>query len=150
MIASSAHKSSSTLTDSQLKQIRDRFGKFESVKPSRCRRSHAKVAYFRDDIPVRFSHPGSPDMDVLMPSQNLSEGGICLLHSRFVHLGTECRVTLKRVMGGTDVLNGSVVWCRLISGMGHAAGRQVRRADLHQELPGANRAQEPGHPQHRA
>jgi CheY-like chemotaxis protein len=62
-----------------------------------------------------------------MPSRNLSVGGISLLHTAFLYKGTECRVLLKKRLGGEEALTATVSWCRLVTGNIHLLGLKFSR-----------------------
>jgi DNA-binding response OmpR family regulator len=111
-----------SLDDEQLRQVRDRLDSKHTSKARRNRRAHPQVTYKRDTIPVRIVHAGGHVTSAMMASQNISAGGILLLHSRFLHLGTECHITLQRRLGGEDVITGKVAWCQLLVGVAHAIG----------------------------
>ena len=48
--------------------------------------------------------------------RNLSQGGITLLHGKFVYGSTNCMVGLHSLEGQIVPARGKVIWCRLITG----------------------------------
>ncbi len=56
--------------------------------------------------------------------RNLAQGGISLLHGKFVYGGTNCMVGLHSLEGQVVPSRGKVIWCRLITGHVHELGIQ--------------------------
>ena len=108
------------LPPAQLKAVRDCLDKQESRKPAKCRRGHARLKYPRDTIAVHIKQSGGSGLDVVMAAQDIGVNGIGLLYPHFLHVGTECRVTLRRRLGGEDTVSGTVVQCRFVGGICHA------------------------------
>lgn len=120
-------KRSRQLTEADAKVLLDQLDKLDGHKPARCRRPNARLRYRRTNIAVRITQPGGGSTDNLLTSRNLSAGGICLLHTAFLHTGTECRVVLRRRLGGEETIPGNVAWCRHVYGTYHAFGVKFAR-----------------------
>ncbi len=56
--------------------------------------------------------------------RNLGQGGISLLHGKFVYGGTNCMVGLHSLGAQIVPARGKVIWCRLITGRVHELGIQ--------------------------
>lgn len=111
-----------TVAEPQLTLILNGLDKLDSRKPPRSRRLEQRLNFRRPAIAVRVTQPGGGVRDCVMPSRNLSVGGISLLHTAFLYKGTECRVLLRKRLGGEETLNATVSWCRLVTGKIHLLG----------------------------
>jgi CheY-like chemotaxis protein len=67
-------------------------------------------------------HPGGNMSTIRAACRNLSNGGVCLLHSSYVHAGSECVVTLTHPMRGEVKVPGKVVRCMHRTGVIHELG----------------------------
>lgn len=73
---------------------------------------------------------------VIIPvaTRNISRGGMCILHSSFVHLGSLCEIALNVTGGKTEVIPGKVVRCSHLQGRIHEIGiafdEQISTKDL--------------------
>lgn len=110
------------LTEAHLKIVLDWLDKLEEAKPAKCRRSNPRIDFQRNDIPARITQPGGGTTDCLLSSINISAGGMALVRRGFLHVGTECRVVLRKHLGGTEVAQGRVAWCRQAVGSLHVFG----------------------------
>ena len=74
-------------------------------------RMHTRWPFRAMSLPVTFLHPGGSEVEVRLACRNLSGGWVGLLHSAYVHEGTECMVYLPKLAGGTDRVRGEVRRC---------------------------------------
>jgi CheY-like chemotaxis protein len=88
----------------------------------RNRRSTQRIVYRKLDVPVRVFHPGGSTSIKAVPTRNLSAMGLGFLYTSFLHNGTIIEVTLRRRLGGEDVVRGKVVFCGHIAGVFHQIG----------------------------
>ncbi len=69
---------------------------------------------------VHMQQPGfSAPVPFLVPSRNISAGGVAFLHGGFVHPGTRCLVQLITSYGTWNNANGVVADCQLVEGSIH-------------------------------
>lgn len=121
-------KRSRQLTEAEAKPLLDHLDKLDGDRPARCRRpATPRLRYRRTNIAVRITQPGGGSTDHVLTSRNLSAGGICLIHTAFLHTGTDCRVVLRRRLGGEETIPGSVTWCRHVVGTYHTFGVKFAR-----------------------
>ncbi len=84
------------------------------------KRKSPRYAYRIKSVRVYMQPPGSKDIVAyLVPTRNLSAGGLSFLHGGFVHQGTRCLVQLTRTIDARDDVPGTVVSCRYIEQMVH-------------------------------
>lgn len=121
-------KQAGPMSDAHLKIVLDWLTKLEGVKPSKCRRSAPRIAYHRTNIAARITQPGGGTADCILASINISAGGMALVRRGFLHVGTECRVVLRKHLGGTEIAQGRVVWCRQAVGNLHIMGIKFAHA----------------------
>lgn len=88
----------------------------------RNKRSSTRCTFRRTDVPIRVHHPGGTSTTRTVATRNLSANGIGFLYPGFVHVGTRCELTLKRRLGGSDTVQGKVVFCGHIGGTFHQIG----------------------------
>ncbi len=85
---------------------------------------------------VNFSIEQNSGGKVVIPvaTRNISRGGMCILHSSFVHLGSICEISLNVTGGKTEVIPGKVVRCSHLQGRIHEVGiafdEQISTKDL--------------------
>lgn len=79
------------------------------------RRASKRFPYRMAAMPVKMQQPGSPNAaHYLVPTRNLSSGGVSFLHGGFVHNGTRILMQPVRQDGMWSDLVGKVVACRYI------------------------------------
>ncbi len=71
-------------------------------------------------LTVQDQHGGVIHFAVVL--RNMSRTGVALLHGGFMHKGGRCRVAIRRVDGGSNILPATVVRCRHIEGRVHDIG----------------------------
>lgn len=106
-------------------------------------RVYSRWQFRHRSLAVRILQPGGSEMQTQMACRNLSKGGVGLLHRSYVHVGTECVVTIPHPMKGDQDYTGKVVRCLHFSGMVHEVGiafdqevplREITRPDPMQEV----------------
>lgn len=106
------------LDDEKLKKILDVLD--ASDTDAVAKRKSTRYAYRMKAVLVHMQQPGSTiTVPYLVPTRNLSEGGLSFLHGGFVHPGTRCMVQLITTYGTWDDLMGAVVSCRYAEGSIH-------------------------------
>lgn len=91
-------------------------------KPIANRRRSERWPFTHKSIPVAFKHPGGTSVRTMVSTQDISAGGIGLVHTSYIHPGTTCRVAVPKFEGGHEVLDGTVVRCIHRGGVVHAVG----------------------------
>jgi CheY-like chemotaxis protein len=92
------------------------------------RRGFVRWPFRRETIEVRVLDRGEPGPPLRVACRNLSRGGMCLLHSAFVHPGTRVEVLLPRERGAALPVTGAVVRCQHRRQMLHEVGVRFDRA----------------------
>lgn len=85
-------------------------------------RQFARHAYRLEAAPVELMRDDGSSTSVRMAVRNLSAKGIALLHSGFLHEGSEVRVTLPHVNKTLVPVRGIVRRCRHVRGIIHELG----------------------------
>jgi CheY-like chemotaxis protein len=93
----------------------------------RNRRSGTRDRFRRTRVPVSVRHPGGSQSTGLVSTRNLSNTGIGFLYQSFLHVGSQVSITLPRRLGGEDVLEGTVVYCKHVAGAHHQVGVRFTR-----------------------
>lgn len=71
------------------------------------------------DVIIRVTHPGGGVARFYVASRLLSEFSMVFLHGGFLHVRTECDITLPTLWGGAEDLKGEVTECRHLAGSVH-------------------------------
>ena len=83
-------------------------------------RDTTRYGYRAETIIVKVKHPKSSDMiEYIVPTRNLSKGGISILHCSYLHIGTECIPRIIDQNGNWKDVPGKVVRCRYVEGNIH-------------------------------
>lgn len=88
------------------------------------RRIFARWPFRRETVQLEIMHPGGNATVIRVACRNLSRGGLGVLHSAYVHTGSDCRVLLNHCMTGETWLDGRIVRCVHRSGVVHELGIQ--------------------------
>ncbi len=89
---------------------------------SRVRRSHARLSFRIPSIEVEVYQPSGGSVSFFVACRNLSRGGISVVHSSYMHVGTTCRVKMQHNAEGEVWIKASVVQCRHVTGRVHDVG----------------------------
>ena len=115
------------LHDEKLKKILDGLDAAETTPSGR--RQAVRYAYRMKGVLIHMQQPGSTiTVPYLVPTRNLSEGGMSFLHGGFVHPGTRCTAQLITNYGKADDVCGGVVSCRYLEGSIHEVSVRFDRA----------------------
>jgi hypothetical protein len=109
------------LSDRDLSELLQRLDATES-KEANARRVFSRWAFRQPSVTIRLQHPGGSEVELRLACRNLSQGGVSLLHSGYVHPGTQCSVTLPRLAGGAVDIAGEITRCLHRRGMLHELG----------------------------
>jgi len=64
-------------------------------------------------------HPGGGRGDFLIPTRDISETGISILHGGYLHLGTDCTLELPALWSANINVDGAIVRCDHVMGVIH-------------------------------
>lgn len=85
-------------------------------------RHYRRWPFERQPVTVRMDHPGGMVTNLRYACRNLSNGGISILHTSFVHTGTRCVVTLAALDSSVIEVQGEVTRCEHRRGKIHEIG----------------------------
>ncbi len=71
---------------------------------------------YRQLVTVDLEQPSGPPVRCVVPTRNISQGGLAILNGHFVYPGTRCRVHLVTPDGEEDIVDAMVVRCRYLVG----------------------------------
>lgn len=91
-------------------------------KPGPKRREFVRWPFRRESLPIRICHPGGSEVIIRVACRNISRGGMSVLHSAFVHVGSRCVLALPHVRKGPTPVSGRIVRCEHRSGVVHEIG----------------------------
>ncbi|MFN0010982.1 MAG: response regulator [Phycisphaerales bacterium] len=86
------------------------------------KRDHLRWPFPANAVKMEVRHPGGQATLLAYACRNLSCGGMSLLHSSYVHVGTLCTVHLPRANGTVAQVAGKIVRCRHVKGTVHEIG----------------------------
>jgi CheY-like chemotaxis protein len=89
--------------------------------PKTIRRDFIRWPFRRPSVAMRIEHAGGAQVSITVACRNISRGGMSLLHSGYMHPGTQVTVTLPCPKGELAV-RGWVARCNHRSGMIHEIG----------------------------
>ena len=128
------------LSGGQIKQMLDLLDSGED--PSMVSlREHPRFRY-RVRSAVVYTKQGGKDVAFIVPTRNVSSGGIAFLHSQMMHVGQECVVQLATKDGSFVMVPGKVVRCTYVKRMMHEIAVQFAKPiDVSSLLSNADTAQ---------
>lgn len=88
----------------------------------RVRRSHARLSFRVPAIEVEVYQPSGGSVGFFVACRNLSRGGLSIVHSSYMHVGTKCRIKMQHNTEGDVWIKASVVQCRHVTGRVHDVG----------------------------
>lgn len=107
------------LDDAQIGEILDRMDALSGADRHHERRME-RYPYRVKGVVVHLQQPGSTAMTpYLVPTRNISAGGLAFLHGGYVHVHSTCLAQLITTMGGWKKIAGQVVGCRHVQGTLH-------------------------------
>ncbi len=110
------------LDRSQLIPILDRLDFALGPAERTLRRGFVRWPFRRETVELRFRHPGGSLVVIRVACRNLSRGGMSVLHSAFVHPGTECTAMVPHPELGVAPVEGRVARCEHRLGVIHEVG----------------------------
>jgi CheY-like chemotaxis protein len=104
-------------------------------KSNSAAREFVRFDFRRESVEVTFQQPGGGNsISLKLACRNISCGGMSVLHSAYVHVGTKVRVHFKLSDGESLASDGTVVRCAHLSGLVHELGikfsMQIQARDL--------------------
>lgn len=120
--ARSPLRNSVRLDQHALNKLLDERNNSTSGNDKSANRGYVRWSFRVPTLELKLIHPGRSESSVIVACRDLSAGGIGVLHSAFVHKGTQCVVRLPRVDGGHADVDGTVVRCQHIGGVIHEVG----------------------------
>ena len=92
-----------------------------------ARRHHSRLEYRKHALNVEVYQPSGGSVSFCVACRNISRGGLSVLHSSYMHVGTKCRVKLRHKTEGDQWVMSQVVQCRHVSGRVHDVGLRFTR-----------------------
>lgn len=92
-------------------------------------RSFIRRKFRQVRIPMQISQPGGSVATVAVACRNISRGGLSLLHSAYLHMGTRCTFLLPIAGGGAGGTGGAAGYATAV---GRVVRCQHRRAMIHE------------------
>jgi hypothetical protein len=109
------------------------------------KRRHERLAYRGRQV-ILYTKQTERDIAFIVPTRNISRGGMSFLHGQMMHLDQPCTVDLASNDGNWLTVEGTVVRCRHIRGMIHEIGLKfsglINLDDLRDLPPGEHGAVE--------
>ncbi|MFM9958556.1 MAG: PilZ domain-containing protein [Phycisphaerales bacterium] len=109
------------LSDAERVRILDDLDQSDARKGSN-RRKWPRLEYRLRGVPVKIEYPDGSSAKVLVPTRNISCGGVSVLLTSFLHIGTKITVGLPDLKGSHRACAGKVAFCRFIAGRIHEIG----------------------------
>lgn len=110
------------LADDAIEELLNQLDAAEAKEPGFERRSEKRHAYRRRDIEVELLRTRADPAKFLVPTRNISCGGLVFIHCGYVHPRTACRVRVTTLDGRWEIVRGVVAWCKYIDGRMHDVG----------------------------
>lgn len=108
------------LSADQLNQIMDDLD--EASAGGSARRNHSRISFRKPALEVEVYQPSGGSVNFCVACRNLSRGGMSVVHSSYMHVGTKCRIQMLHKTEGEKWLKGEVVQCRHVTGRVHDVG----------------------------
>lgn len=99
-------------------------------------REFVRWSYRVESINLVIEHSSGNRVTLPVATRNISRGGISILHSSFIHPGTQCEIVLKIPGGTTQSITGTVRRCGHVSGRVHEIGIQFKNQISTKDLLG--------------
>ncbi|MCC7145181.1 MAG: response regulator [Phycisphaeraceae bacterium] len=91
----------------------------QPLKSGQAERRGLRVIYQPNELLISLLQPAGQRVTFRVMPRNLSAKGVGFVHGRYVHVGSECLVTLVNLAGMPTNIGGVVVQCRHEEGMLH-------------------------------
>lgn len=118
--AASGRNNSLNLSPDRLHALMDELDAM-SNRPN-ARRVHSRLGFRQQAIDVEVIQPSGGSVGFCVACRNISRGGMSVLHSAYMHVGTKCRVRLEHLRDGPQWIDAQVVQCRHVTGRAHDVG----------------------------
>ena len=105
----------------ELTEIIDEFDAQDGGRSHR-QREYVRWPYRQRTVEVTVKAEGGYEISIFVACRNLSNNGIAILHSAYMHPGTKCRLFLPRTDSEAVPINGKVVRCAHRRDMIHEVG----------------------------
>ncbi len=124
------------LSDHRLQQLLDSLDAGGQAVPAEAarQRKHERVACRLHAVVLRITHRDEA-VNFLVPTRNISRGGLGFLHGSMLHQGTPCKLMLVFKDGRKLKADGTVARCRHVSGMIYEVGVKFDREIDLQDAP---------------
>lgn len=99
-------------------------------------REFVRWSYRVESVNLVIEHSSGNRVTLPVATRNISRGGISILHSAFMHPGTQCEILLKVPGGTTQTVPGTVRRCGHVSGRVHEIGIQFKQQISTKDLLG--------------
>ncbi len=86
------------------------------------RRNHSRLRFRKLAIELEVYQPSGGSVNFCVACRNLSRGGLSVVHSSYMHVGTKCRIRMQHKTDGEQWIAGEVVQCRHVTGRVHDVG----------------------------
>jgi two-component system chemotaxis response regulator CheY len=106
----------------ELAQLHAEMDAAASAGGAKRKRTHQRWPYRSKVAQLEVKHPGGHAATFKVACRDLSAGGMSVLHSAYVHVGTEATVTLTMLTGALVPTPGKVMRCRHVRGNVHEVG----------------------------
>lgn len=93
----------------------------------KIRRHHARLEYRKHAIEMEVYQFSGGSVGFCVACRNISRGGLSVLHSSYMHIGTKCRVKMRHKTHGDQWLMAEVAQCRHVTGRVHDVGLRFKR-----------------------
>lgn len=118
--AANGRNNSLNLSSDRLNALMDELDAM-SDRPN-ARRVHSRLGFRQQAIDVEVIQPSGGSVGFCVACRNISRGGMSVLHSAYMHVGTKCRVRLEHLRDGPQWIDAQVVQCRHVTGRAHDVG----------------------------
>lgn len=115
-------KNTLKLTSSELDRLLNRYDVGEEGTPTNIKRTFRRFQFRRESVVLEVIHPGGSSTKIAVAGRNLSVGGLCVLHSCYVHVGSKCVVWLPHPDLKWVRVPGEVRRCAHLEGRVHEIG----------------------------
>lgn len=116
-------------------------------QPAKQKRLFKRVTFRQTNIPITVETYGGCLMKYLVCGRNISKGGMGFLHGGFLHPGNASDIVLTTIDGEKQIIQGTIVQCRFITGRLHEVGvkfnHTINPALFTKEAAGADANPEP-------
>ena len=106
------------LDEETLEEVLDDMDLAQTDDVSANRRLHPRSPY-RVRAAVVYAKQIDPNVAFVVPTRNISQGGIAFLHRHMMYVGQECTIQLAAMDGGWITVEGVIARCRHVKAMVH-------------------------------